>query len=69
MSRSIRLAKHHRPGPLWIVALFSEKPLQRWQVHDTIDQLRSRGADLSRPGTIKMGPGVYPVVWRVQVTE
>jgi hypothetical protein len=61
-ARSIRLASRHQPGALWIVAIFSERPLSREQVHGKLRGLE--GVDLGRAS---FGEGVYVMVHPVKV--
>ncbi len=69
VGRSIRLAKRHVKGPLWVVALYSEEPLTRAEVHEKISSARAAGLTAAAVKNIKYGSGVYPVVKRFVVTD
>jgi len=67
VERSIRLASRHRPGRLWVVALFSPRPLRRQEVEASVARLRIRGVGSELSGRIDWGKDVVPVVRRFQV--
>lgn len=68
VGRSIRLSKRHAAGPLWVVALYSEKPLTRVHVHAIIARARTAGMDVTTVERLDFGAGVYPVFQRFVVT-
>jgi hypothetical protein len=67
VERSIRLASRHHAGRLWVVALFSPRPLLRQQLQGTLARLRIRGAGAGLSGKIDWGKDALPVVRRFQV--
>ena len=69
VDRSIKLAKRHSAGRLWIYALFSPRPLQRQEVHATLARLRILGVHAELLGRIDWGKDVVPVVRRFKVQE
>ena len=68
VGRSIRLAKRHQPGPLWVVALFSPAPLERQAVHARLRDLMARGINPAALHREALGPGVLVVVRSIQLT-
>lgn len=74
VGRSIRLAKRHAAGPLWILALYSETPLTREHVHGIIGKARAAGARAdgtlaAAVGNMPFGDGVLSVVRRLVVMD
>jgi len=69
VGRSIRLAKRHQPGPLWVVALFSPAPLEREAVHARLRAVMARGISPSALHREALGPGVVVVVRAIQLSE
>jgi hypothetical protein len=65
--RSIKLAKRHQHGPLWIYGLFSERPLSRREVHERLRRLKVVGTTRQGMDRIDFGPGVFPVVRRLRI--
>jgi len=63
--RSIRLAQRHRVGPIWFVALFSERPLEHDDVHRRLSAMQVD----AKLGRLDFGPGVHAVVQRVQLVD
>jgi Putative zinc-finger len=63
--RSIHLATRHRTGRLDIIALFSERALERAEVHQQLSAMQT-GAKL---GTIDFGSGVHAVVQQVLLVD
>jgi len=71
VGRSIRLAKRHQPGPLWVVALFSARPLARAEVHGKLAGGDGHAGGSALPLLLKIdfGQDVIPVVRRFQVVK
>jgi hypothetical protein len=65
--RSIRLSTRHQPGILWVIALYSRRPLERQEAHDLVRLLQARGLE---PGALAPpAPGVYPVLRQFVVLQ
>jgi len=69
VGRSIRLAKRHSPGEIWVYALFSRRPLERREVHSRVAAARFRDAAAQTAGKIDFGSQVLQVVRRYQVVS
>ena len=63
--RSIRLAKRHQPGTLWVLGLFSAQPLERKAVHRWFHRLSLQGFNPAQIQAGALGDGVTPVVRRI----
>jgi len=62
--RSIRVARRHRPGTLWVCAIFSEEPLSADQIHARVQELGTP----DRLHELGLGQGTYVVVRQLQLT-
>lgn len=70
VGRSIRLAKRHQPGTLWVVAMFSPQPLERAEVHEWVIQLAARGVDpADLPKEQALATGVVTLVRAIRLEE
>jgi len=63
VARSIRLAQRHRPGTLWIYAVFSEEPLTRAEVHRKIQHPAVGGRRMD------FGQGIYVVLRQITIAD
>jgi hypothetical protein len=67
---SIRLAKRHAPGALYVCALFSSVPLERREVHARVVRaLERQGPSSALLAGIDFGAEVLAVVRRFQVVR